>query len=109
MGQPYGRRGSVVRGQGVPADVRRAGQTVLQPTPTFEDEVERERRDDHEANRHGVAVVPTEFWHVLEVHPVDGSNERGSEEIAAQAEIFFTSSFCAKLATVRLLISSFCC
>jgi hypothetical protein len=57
-----------------------AGDQLLQPALTLEIEVRQHRTKHHQHNGKGIAENPAELGHVVKVHAIDRSNERGWEE-----------------------------
>src|SRR5215217_195401 len=52
----------------------------LEPASLPEDDVERDRCQNHEEQRERVTQQPVQLWHVVEVHPVDRPYQRRREE-----------------------------
>src|SRR5215211_3183094 len=53
---------------------------LLEPATVLEDQVERGRNKPHQHQRERVAQGPVQLRHVIEVHPVDGTDERRCEQ-----------------------------
>src|SRR5215213_3092284 len=51
-----------------------------QPTGALEQEVECYRHHQHQRQRERVAEQPVQLRHVVEVHPIDGANQRRGEQ-----------------------------
>src|SRR4051812_32892619 len=50
------------------------------PAATLEEEIQRDADAQHERDRVGIAELPVQLGHVVEVHAVDRSHEGGREE-----------------------------
>src|SRR5215211_294194 len=56
------------------------GVLLLEPAVALEDGVERDGDQQHQQQRERVAERPVQFWHVIEVHPVNGAYQSRSEQ-----------------------------
>src|SRR5215213_710395 len=54
--------------------------SLLEPATVLEDQVQRSRDKHHQPQRERVAQDPVQLRHVIEVHPVDRTDERRGEQ-----------------------------
>src|SRR6266545_5379482 len=58
----------------------RAWSVRSEPAAAFEQLVEQDADDEHQAEREGVAQEPAKLRHLVEVHAVDGADQGGGEQ-----------------------------